>query len=83
MRVAAAADFGNGVSSVVDWNAGWVFINPDLTVYLHRLPVGEWVAVDAVTHASHRGLGYAEVALYDEEGRIGRSVQGLLFDYRG
>ena len=32
MRVAAAADFGNGVSSVVDWNSGWMFINPDLTI---------------------------------------------------
>ena len=37
-RVAAAADFGNGISSVVDWDDGWLFINPDLTVYLHRLP---------------------------------------------
>jgi hypothetical protein len=83
MRVAAAADFGNGVSSVVDWDAGWVFINPDLTVYVHRYPVGEWVAVDAVTHASDRGSGFAEVALYDEEGRIGRSVQSLLLDFRG
>jgi hypothetical protein len=83
MRVAAAADFGNGVSSIVDWNSGWVFINPDLTLYLNRPPEGEWVAVDAVTHASDRGVGYAEVALYDEEGRIGRSVQALLFDVRG
>lgn len=80
MRAAAAADFGNGVSSVVDWNTGWVFINPDLTMYLSRYPEGEWVAIDAVTHPSDRGIGYAEVALYDEAGRIGRSVQSLLFD---
>ena len=80
MRAAAAADFGNGVSSVVDWNVGWVFINPDLTAYLSRYPEGEWIGVDAVTHPSDRGVGYAEVALHDETGRFGRSVQSLLFD---
>jgi hypothetical protein len=83
MRVAAAADFGNGVSSVVDWNGGWMFINPDLTIHLGRYPRGEWVALEAVTHASDEGIGFAESALHDEEGRIGRSVQSLLFDRRG
>ena len=38
MRVAAAADFGNGVSAVVDWNSGWVFINPDLTITSAGIP---------------------------------------------
>jgi len=80
MRVAAAADFGNGVSSVVEWSSGWMFINPDLTIHLSREPVGEWVALDAVTYPSDRGVGFAESALYDEQGRIGRSVQSLLFD---
>ena len=80
MRVAAAADFGNGVSAVVDWNGGWMFINPDLTIHLGRSPVGEWVALDAVTYASDDGIGFAESALYDEDGRIGRAVQSLLFD---
>lgn len=80
MRVAAAADFGNGVSAVVDWNSGWLFINPDLSIYLNRYPVGEWVAIDAVTYPSDRGVGFAESALYDDDGRIGRAVQSLLFD---
>jgi Thioesterase-like superfamily len=80
-RVAAAADFGNGISSVVDWDDGWLFINPDLTVYLHRYPVGPWVALAATTHPGRLGSGLAEAALYDESGRIGRSVQSLLFDH--
>jgi hypothetical protein len=80
MRVAAAADFGNGVSSVVDWNTGWLFINPDLTIHLSLYPTGEWVALDAVTYPSDHGVGFAESALYDEDGRIGRSVQSLLLD---
>jgi hypothetical protein len=83
MRVAAAADFGNGVSALVDWNGGWMFINPDLTIHLSRDPTGEWIALDAVTHGSDDGIGFAESALYDEDGRIGRSVQSLLFDTRG
>ena len=82
MRVAAAADFGNGISSVVDWDAGWLFINPDLTVHLSRYPSGEWVALDASTSPSDDGIGFAEAALHDEQGRIGRSVQSLLFDRR-
>src|SRR5262249_39154208 len=44
MRVAAAADFGNGISGIVSWDE-YVFINPDLTIYLHRLPAGEWVGL--------------------------------------
>src|SRR5206468_5321107 len=44
-RALAAADFGNGVSAALDWSA-WAFINPDLTVYLEREPVGPWVGLD-------------------------------------
>jgi hypothetical protein len=81
MRVAAAADFGNGISGAVSWDE-YVFINPDLTIYLHRLPAGEWVGLDAVTWPTHEGVGIADTALYDERGRIGRSVQALLLDRR-
>ena len=41
-RAVAAADFGNGISRVLDWNE-WLFVNTDLTVHLHREPEGEWV----------------------------------------
>jgi hypothetical protein len=44
------------------------------------VPDREWVALDAVTLESDRGIGFAESALFDEQGRIGRSVQSLLFD---
>lgn len=80
-RVAAAADFGNGVSRVVDFTE-LLFINPDLTIHLHRSPVGEWVCLDAVTWMDARGLAVAESRLWDERGPIGRSVQSLLVDRR-
>ncbi|MBS1848859.1 MAG: thioesterase family protein [Actinobacteria bacterium] len=80
-RVAAAADFLNGVSWVLS-GAGWLFINPDLTITLHRLPVGEQVMVDAVTRIGDGGTGTAEADLYDTAGRIGRAVQTLLIEAR-
>jgi hypothetical protein len=81
-RVAAAADFGNGISGL-DLMNDLLFINPDLTIYLHRLPVGEWVCLDAVSRYEPHGIGFATSALYDEQGPIGRSVQSLLLDTRG
>lgn len=79
MRVAAAADFGNGLSWVLP-RERWLFINPDLTVHLVRPPVGEWVGLRSVTLAGDDGIGMAESALYDGAGRLGRSVQSLLLD---
>ena len=75
-RVLVAADFGNGISSVLDYER-FVFINPDLTVYVRRPPVGEWVGLDAASWLEPGGGGYAESALYDERSRIGRAVQAL------
>lgn len=80
-RVMAAADFGNGVSKWFEMSDA-LFLNPDLTVNLHRLPVGEWVCIDAVTTLGTDGVGLAESALFDEEGPIGRATQSLLVEGR-
>jgi hypothetical protein len=82
-RVAAAADFGNGVSWILGRTAGYTFINPDLTVYVYRLPIGEWVCLDAVTRVDASGIGIAESLLWDEQGPIGRAVQALLIERVG
>jgi hypothetical protein len=76
-RVCAAADFGLGVSRVANLDE-MTFINPDLTIYLEREPVGEWICIDAESRLHDHGIGIAESALFDERGRIGRSVQSLL-----
>lgn len=78
-RTAAASDFVNGLSAVLPQDA-WTFINPDLTVTLHRLPVGDWVALDATTRLDASGVGTAEADLFDERGRLGRCVQTLLIE---
>jgi len=75
-RVLAAADSGNGISNVLDFSTH-VFVNPDLSVHLHRHPTGEWVCVEAGTSISSAGIGMTEAALHDEDGPIGRSVQSL------
>ncbi|WP_433600945.1 thioesterase family protein [Nocardia sp. CA-135953] len=80
-RTLAAADSGNGVSRVLDWNR-YLFINTDLTVTLHRQPVGEWVCLDAATYPQPHGIGLAESALFDEKGPLGRSTQTLFLGPR-
>src|SRR5207249_9237403 len=81
IRVCAAADFPNGISRVVDPRQ-ISFVNPDVTLYLHRHPVDEWVMVDGRTWLEPNGVGVAEGALYDRRGRIGRSLQSLLVEPR-
>jgi hypothetical protein len=76
-RAAAAADFGNGVSRVVDFSTH-TFINADLSVALSRVPVGDWIGFDAVSRLSPDGFGQAESQIFDAEGPVGRAVQSLL-----
>ncbi len=80
-RAAAAADFGNGFSSVLDFQR-FIFINPDLTVYVTRPVVGEWVCVQSVTTLGPPGTATAEARLWDESGPVGRSLQSLFVDHR-
>jgi hypothetical protein len=80
-RTLVAADVGNGISAVLDWQR-YVFINVDLSVHLERMPEGEWVCVDAVTLPQPNGIGTAESVLFDRRGRIGRTAQALLISER-
>jgi hypothetical protein len=75
-RLLVAADFPNGISNELDWRE-WLFINPDLTVYIEREPSGEWVALQAHTRVVEGAAALAQAVLFDTEGRIGRSLQSL------
>lgn len=75
-RVLMAADAQGGMSSVLDFGT-YTFINPDITVYLHRIPTDEWVCLDAQTWVDPGGTGIAECVLFDRLGRIGRAAQAL------
>jgi hypothetical protein len=79
--LAAAGDFGNGISRVLPWE-GFVFINPDLTLYIERQPEGEWICLEAQTRIPAGGVGLAESVIYDTRGRVGRAIQALLIARR-
>ena len=76
-RLGAAGDFGNGISATLSWDE-YLFINPDLTLYVEREPVGEWICLESETRVTAGGIGIAESVLYDERGRVGRATQALL-----
>jgi hypothetical protein len=76
-RLAAAGDFGNGISASLPWDR-WIFINPDLTLNVERLPQGDWICLDSTTRIAAGGVGLAESVLYDQRGRVGRALQALL-----
>ena len=78
-RVAAAADFGSGLSNPLRMTSA-AAINPELTVHAHRHPAGEWVCLESVAWAQPHGVGMAETRLHDENGVIGRGVQSLLVE---
>ncbi len=75
-RVLIAADSGNGVSQVFS-PRDYLFVNPELTVHLHRYPIGEWICLDASSTIAGDGIGLADTAVHDTTGQIGRGTQSL------
>ncbi len=69
VRAVIAADVANPVSN---WGSqGLQYINADLTVYLVRYPVGEWVGLEVTDHLDGAGAGLGQCGLYDTAGRFG------------
>jgi hypothetical protein len=75
-RVAVAADSGNGISAILDFQR-YIFVNSDLTINLLRKAQGEWICIDARTLLGPDGGGLAEARIFDAQGLIGRSTQSL------
>ncbi|HEX3434197.1 MAG TPA: thioesterase family protein [Solirubrobacteraceae bacterium] len=80
-RLAATADFGNGISATLPFDR-FVFINADLTVHLQRAPSGEWIGLDACTVLHDGGVATAESVLHDQHGPLGRAFQTLVVQQR-
>jgi acyl-Coa thioesterase superfamily protein/acyl-CoA thioesterase superfamily protein len=76
-----AADSASGVAVVMD-PARATFVNGDLTIALHRLPVGQWICLDAAATGEAHGVGLARARLWDTTGVVGRSLQTLLLEPR-
>lgn len=80
-RVIAAADFGNGVSRMLDFDKH-LFINTDLSVHLDRELEGEWVRLDARTTIGPHGVGLASSRIFDVRGQTGVAAQSLFVEAR-
>jgi acyl-Coa thioesterase superfamily protein/acyl-CoA thioesterase superfamily protein len=76
-RLAAVADFGNGVSAVLPF-AGFLFINADLHVHLWREPRGEWIGLDSRTILAPGGGATATSVIHDLDGPLGQAFQSLV-----
>lgn len=76
-RLLVVADSGNGVSNYLDGRHWW-FINSELTVHVHRQPVGEWIGLEATTVVGPTGVGTATSRLHDTYGQTGVGAQALL-----
>ena len=79
-RAAAAADFGNGLSSPphVGWPPSTTFVNADLQLSLRRDPVGPWVRMSSTQSWQLDATGVAESELEDGRGRFGSARQHLV-----
>ncbi len=78
-RVAATGDFGNGIGAPLAMGP-FRYLNPDLTVDVHRLPVDEWVSLESRSVAQPTGVGLTTGTLGDREGALGTCLQSLFID---
>jgi hypothetical protein len=76
-RLFAVADDANGIGSKLDITK-WTFLNTDLVVHVHRIPVGEWIGVRAETNYGPDGIGTTIGTLFDERGAVGSIQQSVL-----
>ena len=77
--ISPLSDCANGISPNQPFTEV-ALLNPDLTVAFHREPVGDWFAMEAVTHAHSNGIGSTEARLFDVDGPVGVASQTLLLN---
>ncbi|WP_253258469.1 thioesterase family protein [Pseudonocardia sp. N23] len=75
-RLVVAADSANGIAAPLDLRS-WLFVNTELSLHVHRAPVGEWIGVDAATVIGPSGAGTVSAVLHDAAGHTGRATQAL------
>ena len=71
-RVAGAADAASPVSNRS--NEGLYFVNPDSTLLLHRMPVGEWICIETVARGAQDGVSVSTCVLHDTAGPVGSAT---------
>jgi hypothetical protein len=77
VRAAGSADFANYFGNLAR-DDGTAFINADITLHLHRDPVGEWICMAVASRHSVNGVSIVDAALLDTAGPFGRSTVSSL-----
>ncbi|MDI3387602.1 thioesterase family protein [Streptomyces sp. B-S-A8] len=72
----ALVDTANGIA-VRRSPTEWMFPNVDLTLHLHRQPVGGWTGLDTTVTFGPTGQGITSTVLHDVEGAVGHAQQVL------
>ena len=72
VRVAMVADFASPLGN--SGPDGLDVINPDITLYLARLPTSDWIGFEVLTHEHADGVAAASCAVHDLDGAIGTST---------
>jgi acyl-CoA thioesterase len=79
--MAMIADFGSGTAPLMHLQE-WTLANLDITVYLTRMPVSEWLLVDAESEGAGHGSGVSSARIGDARGMFARSLQSVFIDRR-
>ncbi|CAN7647884.1 thioesterase family protein [Phenylobacterium sp. LjRoot219] len=76
VRAAITGDFGSGAARLLPAR-DYSFANVDISLHFIRMPVSEWLFVDAVTESSGNGAGIVTSRFADEVGAFARGHQTL------
>lgn len=76
VRSAMSADYPGGIGNMLNADA-YSWPNLDITVYLTREPVGEWLLIEAFTESAGTGTAVASARLADLGGSFARTHQTI------
>ena len=76
-RTVLLADAQSGMGPPQD-PLRFTFLNPDLTVYFERAPVGDWLGFDIRSGNGPDGAGLVHSAIRDARGAVGVSAQSMV-----
>lgn len=75
------SDFGNGLGQLfLPGTMG--AINGDINLYLHRNPLGEWLALRSKTIMTETGIGVVNSNIFDTSGLVAQCHQAVMVQVR-
>jgi len=80
-RTAILADAQSGMGPPLDPHR-FNYANPDLALFLDRMPEGDWLGFDIRSSAQPDGIGLSQALIRDARGAFGRSAQTLVISER-